>query len=449
MLRRFSTSLLFVLAITLLPQGLLGQDLYNGPESVVYDAAYDRYLISNWVDGCVIALNSDQSQEYFVTGRGNCGGSAIVGDVFYTASGKTIAGYSLESASPCFNVSVPVATLLNCMAADTSGYLYLSDALPGAIYRVNISTQTYQVFLSGLDTPVPLLFEEEKNRLLFCSNDISTGALCVYAVTLADKVVTQVAVVGGGYFDAIARDKDGKYYAACSFGGGVIQYDSDWTHPVTVSSGHGWLGQVYCNRDADVLVIPSFDHSTVTFLSLADADDDGIIDPLDNCPDDPNADQSDTDSDTYGDACDNCPDIPNGDQLDTDADGVGEVCDICPGFDDLDDADADGLPAGCDNCPDEPNPLQEDNDSDGVGNACCCGYYAGGYTGNCNCSVDGLITLADITCLINVVYILKQPVCCPGNSNANGSPDGLITLNDITTVIDHVYITKGPTAKCL
>ena len=35
-----------------------------------------------------------------------------------------------------------------------------------------------------------------------------------------------------------------------------------------------------------------------------DSDSDGVIDSLDNCPDDPNADQLDTDNDGIGDACD-------------------------------------------------------------------------------------------------------------------------------------------------
>jgi PKD repeat protein len=79
----------------------------------------------------------------------------------------------------------------------------------------------------------------------------------------------------------------------------------------------------------------------------------------------------------------------------------------------------------------------------------CCGQYTGGFTGNCNCSEDGLITLNDITAAIDNVYITKDELCCEESGNTNGSLDGLITLNDITTLIDHVYITKEPTAICL
>jgi hypothetical protein len=62
--------------------------------------------------------------------------------------------------------------------------------------------------------------------------------------------------------------------------------------------------------------------------------------------------------------------------------------------------------------------------------------------GNINGSEDGLITLADITGLIDFVYISKEPLENECIANVNCSTDGLITLADITTLIDHVYISK-------
>ena len=58
------------------------------------------------------------------------------------------------------------------------------------------------------------------------------------------------------------------------------------------------------------------------------------MDSEDNCPSDPNPDQTDTDSDGVGDACDNCPSNANADQADFDADGLGDICD---------DSDSDGF----------------------------------------------------------------------------------------------------------
>ncbi|MBN2560853.1 MAG: thrombospondin type 3 repeat-containing protein [Phycisphaerae bacterium] len=137
-----------------------------------------------------------------------------------------------------------------------------------------------------------------------------------------------------------------------------------------------------------------------------DADDDTVVDSVDNCPNTPNLNQANSDGDSHGDACDNCPFITNEGQEDVgDGDGVGDACDPdydgdgvfedgngsgiagdspCTGgniynCDDncpmvrnpgQEDADRDLRGDICDNCPEDFNPPQVDSDSDGLGDAC-------------------------------------------------------------------------------
>jgi L-ascorbate metabolism protein UlaG (beta-lactamase superfamily) len=72
--------------------------------------------------------------------------------------------------------------------------------------------------------------------------------------------------------------------------------------------------------------------------------------------------QSDNDGDEHIDPCDNCPATPNADQLDSDTDGTGDVCD--------EDDDGDGVLDEADNCPLDANSEQDDTDADGVGDSC-------------------------------------------------------------------------------
>ncbi len=107
----------------------------------------------------------------------------------------------------------------------------------------------------------------------------------------------------------------------------------------------------------------------------SDADGDGVLDGLDNCPGEPNPEQADLDGDLAGDACDldddadsipdlldNCVLVPNPGQLDLDSDGLGDACD--------DDDDQDGIPDAQDLCPLTWDSAQADTDGDGEGNAC-------------------------------------------------------------------------------
>jgi hypothetical protein len=71
----------------------------------------------------------------------------------------------------------------------------------------------------------------------------------------------------------------------------------------------------------------------------------------------------DTDGDGVLNHVDNCPNDQNPDQADSDMDGVGNVCDVA-------DSDGDGVPDSTDNCVNDPNPGQQNADGDALGDAC-------------------------------------------------------------------------------
>ena len=172
--------------------------------------------------------------------------------------------------------------------------------------------------------------------------------------------------------------------------------------------------------------------------------------PDDNCPNAYNPDQADTDSDDVGDLCDNCPLVANDYQVDADDDGIGDACDNCVNLANLDqlDSDGDGYGDVCDNCPEVYNPDQADTDGNNTGDACqsCCGQYTGGFTGNTDCDIEGKRNLADITRLIDRIYLTKRPLCCEENGDVYG--DGKLNLSDISRLIDHVYLSRDETEPC-
>jgi hypothetical protein len=85
----------------------------------------------------------------------------------------------------------------------------------------------------------------------------------------------------------------------------------------------------------------------------------------------------------------------------------------------------------------------------GGGGGGCCGLYTGGFPGNTDCDTLGKRNLADITKLIDHVYISKLPLCCAENGNVDGDALGKHNLADITKLIDHVYISKTEVPACL
>ncbi len=169
---------------------------------------------------------------------------------------------------------------------------------------------------------------------------------------------------------------------------GILERPGDGAHilsELAVGGGYALFGSM----SASDLHTPQPDardlHANIVCYAAAtgrsDGDEDGWPDLCDNCPIDPNPDQSDSDGDDVGDPCDgcfgvgpdsdgdatcddgdNCPLTANAGQEDADADGIGDACD--------DDDDDDGILDAADNCRLVVNPLQNDADGDGVGDLC-------------------------------------------------------------------------------
>jgi len=142
-----------------------------------------------------------------------------------------------------------------------------------------------------------------------------------------------------------------------------------------VSAAWSLLALSACGEDPKVFLDASVDAPPRIDAATTDRDSDGILDEVDNCPDDANADQANFDGDAQGDACDpdddndsvadgsdNCPRVVNMDQANLDGDAMGDACD--------DDDDNDTVADATDNCPRAANQDQANHDADMQGDAC-------------------------------------------------------------------------------
>ena len=74
---------------------------------------------------------------------------------------------------------------------------------------------------------------------------------------------------------------------------------------------------------------------------------------------------------------------------------------------------------------------------------CCVGMR-----GNIDNSPDGLVSLGDLTALIDHLFISLNPLICPEEGNLDLSPDGLTSLGDLTVLIDFLFISLEPLPLC-
>lgn len=70
-------------------------------------------------------------------------------------------------------------------------------------------------------------------------------------------------------------------------------------------------------------------------------------------------------------------------------------------------------------------------------------------TGNVDCDPADGVDIADLSALIDYLYISFSPLCCVPEANIDGSSDANIDIADLSALIDYLYISFSFPASCL
>ena len=77
-------------------------------------------------------------------------------------------------------------------------------------------------------------------------------------------------------------------------------------------------------------------------------------------------------------------------------------------------------------------------------NLSCCA----GLSGNVDCDIADVTDIADLSALIDYLYISFTPLCCKAEANCDGSIDGAVDIADLSALIDYLYISFTPVGTC-
>ena len=348
---RILNALVFA-AVLIAAQSSLAQNYINGPWAVSWDLQNNRYLVSSYDNGRIVAVDTSGQQSIFASGLEGPTGNHVSGDTLFVSTANEVLGLSLDDAEIILQVPIPGSSLVDGVVTDSSGYLYCADINTGRIHKIDRTDLSVTLFVfSGLPaSPHNMLFDADSNRLLVTAGAAMAPITAVQLPTGELSIVATTPLTG---MDGIAEDDFGNTYLSCFAAGEVYRYDSLFTNPpLLFASGYSSTGSICYNIRDHVLAVPSYYSDEMTLvrdLYHIDSDEDGVFDYYDNFINAPDPDQEDTDTDEVGDSCDNCIAKFNPNQEDSDGDAVGD---------------------SCDNCIDVPNPDQKDGDGDGVGDAC-------------------------------------------------------------------------------
>ena len=166
----------------------------------------------------------------------------------------------------------------------------------------------------------------------------------------------------------------------------------------------------------------------------SDADNDGICDGDDNCPNNANTNQADVDGDGVGDVCDGCPNDPNKTAPGQCGCGVADT-----------DTDNDGTADCNDGCPNDPNKTAPGN--------CGCGSSdTGPLTVTCPASVPVISTNSNCQGTIPdyTALALVSGTGCATSTVVQTPPQGtIVNPGTVTIKLTVTDSNSGDTANCM
>ncbi len=261
-------SFIILLLALILTVNIHPQNLLNGPDDIVFDVKYNRYLIGNWAGNMIVALDSNENQMVFKTNIPFCHGMELYGDTLYAASGNKILGIDINNAQTIKDITVPGSSRLGHITLDTlNNILYVSDWNVEKIFRVNINTNTPSVLVnSGIETPVGILLDPNYNQLILLTFEANAP---IKAVNLTSGEVTNITSPGYDHPDAITRDKFGCIYVSSFTEGIVYRFDSVFSvPPEIISSEHNQPSGFGYNCRDHILGVTNYNTNSYSLITL-------------------------------------------------------------------------------------------------------------------------------------------------------------------------------------
>src|SRR5436190_11080348 len=110
----------------------------RNPESALYDSKSNSLYVSNMGAGTIVRIGADGKviKNDWVTGLTSNKGSALFNGLLYTAETAAVAVIDVDKATIVKRIPIEGAQMLNDVAVDSKGIIYVTDTRSGKVYRI-------------------------------------------------------------------------------------------------------------------------------------------------------------------------------------------------------------------------------------------------------------------------------------------------------------------------
>jgi len=222
----------------------------KGPESALFDSKSNSLYVSSMNAGTVMRMDLDGKviKKDWVTGLNSNKGSALFNGLFYTAEQTDVAVIDVEKASIVKRISVEGAQMLNDLAMDSKGVIYVSDTRAAKVYRIEGDKPT--VYLENMPGA---------NGLLAVNTDLYVLTSTSFQKVNAEKVVTKIADGFESGLDGIVMVAENEFIIS-DYHGILYYVKADGTKHILLDTRPNRImsNDISYDSKTKILYVPSF-----------------------------------------------------------------------------------------------------------------------------------------------------------------------------------------------
>jgi DNA-binding beta-propeller fold protein YncE len=227
----------------------------RNPESVLYDATSNSLYVSSMGSGSVVRLdnNGNVIKKDLVTGLNSNKGSALFNGLLYTAEISAVAVIDVDKGTVVKRIPVEGAQMLNDLAMDAKGIIYVSDTRAGKVYKIEGDKPT--VYLENMPGA---------NGLLSVNTDLYILTSTSFQKVDANKVVTKIADDFESGLDGIVMIGENEFIIS-NYQGILYYVKADGTKQLLLDTRANRImaNDISYNSQTKTLYVPSFSTSRI------------------------------------------------------------------------------------------------------------------------------------------------------------------------------------------
>ena len=256
----------------------------QAPESVYVELGSSGVFVSNIGDGGAtkkdgdgfisqLTLDGKVTKLKWVTGLNAPKGLRSHGDMLWVSDIDRLVGISIQQAKIVQDIAVPEAKLLNDVACDSDGAVYVSDTLTSKIHRYANGKVT--TFAEGQEIESPNGVLVEGDRLLVAgwglglAADFSTKTLGrLFALDLKTKQKTLITTQPLGNLDGLESDGAGGYIVTDYLAGKVFHVTAKGEVTALLKLAAGTADHAYVPAKM-LLIVPQMNENKISAFCLS------------------------------------------------------------------------------------------------------------------------------------------------------------------------------------